>query len=219
MKTIQDQLAEKTYRELSAPNKPSSRSRVWQATEGYRFLVQWTNLVLLEILIRLFTKTLPKSEYRLKAQLDDAVRSSVANMEEGWKRANTSEYLQFLGYCQGSLEEVKGDIRRCLQNGFLRSIIGSNLASLGIDLKEWKTWCGSPLNSSKILYFPLKGSKGLLKDLKENNLTFEIFMELINKTDYLLRTLVSSLERKLSSDQKHYQVEKARIRNAGKTPS
>ena len=39
----------------------------------------------------------------------------------------------------------------------------------------------------------------------------DLFIELINKTDYLLRVLVQSLEKKLAEDQKYYQVEQARI--------
>ena len=41
----------------------------------------------------------------------------------------------------------------------------------------------------------------------------EIFIELINKTDYLLRALVSSLEKKLNQDQKAWQIEKSRIKS------
>lgn len=37
-------------------------------------------------------------------------------------------------------------------------------------------------------------------------------MELINKTDWLLRRLVESLEKKLDRDKKFYKVEQARIK-------
>ena len=185
--------------ELESAKKPQSRSRVWKTAQGYKFLVQWSNLILLRILIRKFTETLPKSEYRSKIQTDDAARSAVANLEEGWKRATTKEYLNFLSFSQGSLEEVKGDIERWLQDGFLKSKPGSRLSDLGIDLKSWNLWARNPLNSSKLLYFPLKSSKGNYRNLKEikgKDLTYEIFIELINKTDYLLRRLVQSLEKK-----------------------
>ena len=199
-------------KELQMPIKATSSSRTWTDPYGYRFLVQWTNLVLLEILVRKFTSTLPRSEYRLKAQLDDAIRSCVANLEEGWKQATTSDYLTFLGYTQGSLEEVQGDIRRNLQNGFLISTPTSSIDKLGIDLTSWKTYCANPINSSKFLYFPLTDGKGILKELKGEELTYEIFHELINKTDYILRNLVISLETKLTHDGKYYEIEKARIR-------
>lgn len=39
--------------------------------------------------------------------MDDEARSVKRNIEEGWKRSTTSEFLQFLGYSQGSLEELR----------------------------------------------------------------------------------------------------------------
>lgn len=211
--------------------QPLNKSRVWKDPEGYKYLVQWSNLVLLRFLVRKLTDNLPKREYRRKAQLDDAGRSCVRNLEEGHKRATTSEYVQFLGYTQGSLEEVKGDSWELTEDGFLKSKPGSSLAEIGIDLGDFHRALLSynhPVASSKT---PLKDPKGNLKDVKgkwefrpltvlyppsarvrAEDLTYEIFIELINKTDWLLRKLVESLERKLASGQKFYQVERARIR-------
>lgn len=222
--------------ELTRPVKPkSSCSRTWEDPEGYRYLIPWSNAVLLRYLVRVLTGGLPKSEYRRKAQLDDAARSVVRNIEEGFKRATTSEYLDFLGYSQSSLEEVKGDIRELTEDGFLKSRRGSSLADLGIDLGDFNKalrgnkgrgyrtakdpkggnelkddrghtkgghWDYTPIN---VLYPPLKG-------IHAEDLTYEMFLELINKTDWNLRQLVVSLERKLSGEQKFYKVEQARIR-------
>lgn len=41
-----------------------------------------------------------------------------------------------------------------------------------------------------------------------------MFMELVNKTDWLLRKLVESLELKSAGERKGYQVEKARVRDS-----
>lgn len=189
----------KTVWELAQPSKPQSRSRIWKTPQGYKFLVQWSNLVLLRVLIRKVTAGLPRSEYRLKAQADDAARSNVANLEEGWKRPTTGEYLTFLGYSQASLEEVKGDAERMFQDNYLQSIPESNLKDVGVDLGKWHHWCRDPLNSSKILYFPLEDNRGNYRSLKEirgEDITYEMLIELINKTDWLLRKLVESLEKK-----------------------
>lgn len=167
-------------------------TRQWKHPEGYKYLAPWTNAVFLRFLIRKLTGGLPQSEYRSKNQLNDAARSVVANIEEGYKRSTTKEYLDFLGFSQGSLEEVKGDVKRFYQDGFLKSKQGSSLADLSIDLKEIK----GLLEDSKgeipldILYSPLISLKG-------SDITFEMLMELINKTDYLLRQLTGSLEKKL----------------------
>lgn len=204
-------LIEKTYRELSAPKKPLQRSRIWQDPKGYQYLAVWQNAALLRVLIRKFTLTLPLSERRLKAQLDDAARSQKRNIEEGWKRPTTSEYLNFLGYAQGSLEEVKGDIRDAKTDGFLRVKEGSSLRDIGIDLNIFKgpnkgQARGEPTDPGHPYAKPLA-------TLNPHTLTYEMFIELINKTDYLLRALVQSLEKKLSASQKAYQIGQERLKD------
>lgn len=181
-KTVSEQLVEKTLKELSAAEKPQQNSRIWQESEGYQRLGAWQNAALLRVLIRLFTKgCLPRSEYRLKAQLDDAARSVKRNIEEGWKRPTTKEYLTFLGYSQASLLPSK-------PLSTLKDTLNIDLrVTKGIDIK------GEPTEPTHPYYQPLT-------TLKSSTLTYEIFLELINKTDWLLRKLVESLERKLQED-------------------
>lgn len=201
------------------------------------YLVSWSNSVLLRFLIRLLTSSLPKSEYRRKAQLDDAGRSVVRNQEEGFKRSTTKEYSDFIGFSQGSLEEVKGDIRELTEDKFLRTKPGSSLASIGLNLKDLNTAL-KPKQSLISRGLENKGRleefKGNLKDIsgqesflyqpltilypplakvRAENLSYEIFLELINKTDYNLRVLVESLEKKLNDEKKGYQIEQARIKD------
>ncbi|MDO8512776.1 MAG: four helix bundle protein [bacterium] len=285
----------KTFWLLAKPEKPEQKSRTWTDPEGYKFLVQWSNTVLLRYLIRKLTDILPHlsyyktfsgkpvsplsrplpssshpltsstvpipssnnplsshsvpipssinplsshsvpipssnnpltsftgparpSEHRRKAQLDDAARSVVRNIEEGYKRATTKEYIDFIGYSQGSLEEVKGDIIELAQDKFLKTRAGSSLSDLHIDLGQLnKALKGNkPANSknepSKFEYHPLEILYPPLNNISGTELTVEQFIELINKTDYLLRKLVESLELKLNNDHKFYQVERARIK-------
>ena len=230
--TISQQLAEKTMKELSSSNlfyNPlKSTSRSWTDPEGYKYLVPWSNAVLLRFFVRRFTESLPKSEYRRKSQVDDAARSVVRNIEEGFKRTTTGEYLQFVGYSQGSLEEVKGDIRELAEDKFLSSKPGSSLMGIGINLGDFNKGLRenkgnikdskghlpssnaplssfkSPLNSFKpplrdFTYRPLTVLYPPLNNFQVSDLTYEIFIEIINKTDWLLRQLVQSLERKLGN--------------------
>ena len=211
-KTIVEELIEKTMRELAQPKGPKSRSRVWTDPEGYRYLVPWSNAALLRFLIRHLTSGLPKSEYRRKSQVDDAARSVVRNIEEGYKRATTSEYLQFIGYSQGSLEEVKGDIRELTEDGFLRTTPGSSLAGIGLDLGSFnKALKGNKGKLKDFTYRPLTVLYPPLAKVRAGDLTYEVFLELINKTDWNLRKLVESLEKKLEDGQMYWKVEQARI--------
>lgn len=211
-KTISQQLAEKTLRELEETKGPQNNSRSWTDPEGYKYLVPWSNSVLLRFFIRRFTESLPKSEYRRKSQVDDAARSVVRNIEEGFKRTTTGEYLQFIGYSQGSLEEVKGDVRELAEDKFLASKPGSSLAGIGINLGEFNMGLRDVKGNIKDAKGPLPSSNNPLKDftyrpltllypplnnVRVPDLTYEIFIELINKTDWLLRKLVESLEIKL----------------------
>lgn len=212
-KQVIQQQIQKTLKELATLKKPLQKSRVWQDPKGFEYLGVWQNSALLRVLIRVWTKgCLPRSEYRLKAQMDDEARSVKRNIEEGWKRPTTAEYLQFLGYSQASLEELKGDIRDTKVDGFLPSQPLSTLKStLNIDLgvtkgpSKGQSW-GEPTEPSHPYFKPLT-------TLNPHTLTYQIFLELINKTDYLLRSLVISLEKKLNSDRLGYQVEKARIKS------
>lgn len=63
----------------------------------------------------------------------------------------------------------------------------------------------NPLNSYNFGYAPVD-------NFDPSQLTYEMLIELINKTDWNLRQLVASLESKLDSDQKSYQLDRARIR-------
>ena len=83
--SISQQLVEKTLRELEETKNPQNNSRAWKDPEGYKYLVPWSNAVLLRFFVRKFTESLPKSEYRRKSQIDDAARSVVRNIEEGFK--------------------------------------------------------------------------------------------------------------------------------------
>ncbi len=250
---IVKQLIDKTFSELAKAEEPIEQSRISNTPNGYVHLITWSNANLLRVLVVKFTTNLSKSFYRLKSQIDDAARSVIANIEEGFSRPTTSEYLNFLGFSQASLIEVKGDIERSRQDGILKSISGTNLVTLGINLSEWHTalkksviskpfkgvyrnleevnkekqynkFLQNPLNSSnnspEIYTAVADGTPSTFKfnylpvdSLQTNNLTYEIFIELINKTNWHLRRLVESLENKLNRDQKFYQVEKARLRS------
>lgn len=230
--------------EIETPIRPSPRSRQSQAPNGYIFLVAWGNACLLRILMtkwfkwyRGIYKINPKLLDRLEAQTLDALRSTIANIEEGFARPTTIEYLTFLGYAQASLIESKGDGQRMAQDGLLAPKPGSKLGDLGIDLRNWHTTLKKSVISAKFLQSPLSSSKsplaslkGTYRNLKESpvksfsfgyppvddfdpsKLTCEMVIELINKTDWHLRQLVVSLEEKLNQDKQYYLIEQARLR-------
>src|SRR3990167_7607428 len=199
---IIQELVDKTLRELSQEQKPQERSRISKSPNGYIFLVAWSNASLLRFLNRKFTDSLPKSEHRLKAQADDSCRSVVANIEEGFARQTTSEYISFLGYSRASLIEEKGDIQRSLQDGLLKSVPKPSLRDVEIGLDEWHEVLKKSVISNRDFKGNYRNLEEYLERVETDNLTYEIFIELINKTDWNIRKLVESLEKKMSQDKK-----------------
>ncbi|MHA2060820.1 MAG: four helix bundle protein [Candidatus Sifarchaeia archaeon] len=225
-KSIHQQLAEKTFKELgfdpktgkplsspnqspnssySPPNKKShtppfrikdleKTARQSSSGKTYKYSAVYRNSVILRLLIKKFTDSLnPKKHHRLISQLDSAARSVVANIREGYVRPKSSDYSTFLGYSQGSLEEVRGDIEDAKDDGLIKSKPDSNLKSLDIFLKP-------PPNVSPSDH--LRELKRKIREIKSEDLTCEIFIEIINKTDWLLKRTVEGLDKKIISDEK-----------------
>lgn len=87
---------------------------------GYRSLRTWQQANELFELTEKFVATLPlrhpkTNQYLtdLKDQMVRSARSVVRNIEEGYTRTSTKEYLSFLGFSAGSLEELIGDLKYC----------------------------------------------------------------------------------------------------------
>lgn len=221
---VAKELAEKTYRDLGLDSKtgkplkspktssgspkislkslsPAVEKTLRQSPKGksYRFSAVYRNGVVLQLLVKKFTSSLDRKKcYRFISQLEAAIRSFVANIREGYKRPTTKECLDFYGYAHASLEEVRGDIEDARDDGLLPSRPGSSLRDLGIELRPTPY---NPLRSPKISYDPLRDLKRVIGEIKSEELTYEIFIELINKTDYLTRRAVEGLQEKMARDE------------------
>ncbi len=51
----------------------------------------------------------------LKDQMIRSARSVVRNIEEGFRRTTTKEYINFLGFSAGANEELLGDFQYCIK--------------------------------------------------------------------------------------------------------
>lgn len=239
---IAGKLAAKTYQELGLDPKtgkllPAGKSgrivgndtygnRQAKSTQGYKASASWQTASLLRDLGLLFSRDLPSKEFRRRSQLEDALRSMVANIEEGWARPTTKEFLDFLGFSQGSLAEVRGDIERLHSDGLLKSetgIYGNRRENTGSPL----TRAGIPTPSRDLPYPPVNsrrkptGVDGKLreytclagrragKEIKAGDLTYEAFAELVNKTDFLLKRQVEGLRQKIQRDEKNRKLKAA----------
>lgn len=80
---------------------------------GYRNLLTWKQANDLFLLTEEFVKSLPYSERDPADHMIRSARSVVRNIEEGYARTTTKEYISFLGFSAGSLEELIADYKHC----------------------------------------------------------------------------------------------------------
>lgn len=84
---------------------------------GFKNLLTWQQADEIYKKTKILASKLPKRHpktnqfmNRLIDHLVDSARSVKRNIEEGHKRTTTSEYIEFLGFSLGSLEELHGDL-------------------------------------------------------------------------------------------------------------
>ncbi|MDP1722583.1 MAG: four helix bundle protein [Candidatus Gottesmanbacteria bacterium] len=175
----------------------------YQSATGttYRYSAIYRNAIIFQFLIEKWLAGLDaRTHHRLITQDTDACRSMVANIGEGYARPTTVEYIQFLGYSLASLEEVATDVDHARDTALLPSRPGSGLAGIGIILKPTMPPTLS-YSSPKTTHDPLGDIKRQLGEIRREDLTYEIFVELINKTRYLYKRTVEGLWGKLSRDE------------------
>jgi len=83
---------------------------------AYKQLRTWQQANEILELTEEFVKTLPH-DAPAKSHMDRSARSTVRNIEEGFRRTTTNEYISFLGFSAGSNEELLADFAHCLKGG------------------------------------------------------------------------------------------------------
>ena len=81
-------------------------------------------------LISKITKRFEKSHMRLVSQMRDAARSAKQNIREGYKKGTAGEFGHSIRISQGSLEELKGDVDDCLEDGLISKAESDVLGNL-----------------------------------------------------------------------------------------
>lgn len=99
---------------------------------GYKNLRTWQQANEILELTEKFVTTLPKNHPKTNQAMADvadhmlrSVRSVVRNIEEGFKRTTTKEYISFLGFSAGSLEELLADFEYCVKGGLGDAAMGN----------------------------------------------------------------------------------------------
>lgn len=170
-----------------------------QSLQGYKASAYWQTASLLRDLIQLYLAIIPSNQFRRKTQLEDAARSMVATIEEGWARPSTKEYLDYLGFAQASLTEVRGDMERLHTDGYLKT---GKFSISTPSLKFPYPPVNSRLNPVKYGELRERLREYMGQEIRAENLTYEVFVEFVNKTDYLLKKVVFGLQEKIIKKEK-----------------
>lgn len=96
---------------------------------GYKYLIVWRNASELRKRVYDITKVFPAREMRRVSQMSDAARSVKQNIQEGHPKS-TAEFIRFLGFSQGSLAELSGDLEDCFEDGLISELEFSELNEL-----------------------------------------------------------------------------------------
>jgi len=87
--------------------------------ESFKDLAVWQRAVQLTVAVYKLTSSFPPSEqFGLTSQMRRAAVSVASNIAEGYGRATTGEYLQFLGHARGSNCEIQTQLIISRELGF-----------------------------------------------------------------------------------------------------
>jgi four helix bundle protein len=106
---------------------------------------------------------------RLVRQINDSSESTFANMAEGFGRGTQEEFITFLGYAIGSLDETQSHLCAAYDRGFFDKDTFANLWSEGIEIRKMT------VAFIRSMVLPRGGVRTLGKPKSWSNQTWEIY--------------------------------------------
>jgi len=104
-------------RRLKMAKKGDERQK--RKPRGHEKMIVWQNIDRLDIMVQRILKGMPKYEFKMKSQIDNASDSVGANFVEGYYSGSLAEYLRFLHYSKRSLAELRERVRRVKRKGYI----------------------------------------------------------------------------------------------------
>ena len=110
-----------------------------------------------------------KTDRRLVSQINDSSESVMSNIAEGFGRGTQGEFIQFLGYSLGSLDETRSHLVAAYDREYLEKDEYAELFSFGTGIrKQTVAFIGSMVK-------PGSGVKHLRKQKNWNDQVWEIY--------------------------------------------
>ena len=83
-------------------------------------LLVWKMADELDKIVQKILKQIPKNEYKLRSQIDNASDSIGSNITEGHYSGLVTEFVRFLRYSRRSCGELQERVRRVLRKGYIK---------------------------------------------------------------------------------------------------
>jgi four helix bundle protein len=90
------------------------------------------------------------NDYRMKDQLRGSVGSVMDNIAEGFERHSRLEFINSLSFSTGELGELKSQLYRCLDNGYIAQGLFNELYNLADEISKMITSFIRYLNRTNI---------------------------------------------------------------------
>jgi four helix bundle protein len=108
-------------------------------------------------------------DQRLVVQINDSSESVMANMAEGFGRGTQEEFITFLGYALGSLDETQSHLCAAYDRGYLPKDVFGSLWSEGIEIRKLT------VGFIRSMVMPRGGVRTLRKTPSWSNKVWEIY--------------------------------------------
>ena len=100
---------------------------------GHKRLIVWNNVEEInEAIYNRLLSMIPKTQFKLRDQIDRATSSIGANLVEGYYSGSTKEFIKFLNYSRRSLAELDFWIDHCKIKGYITTSLCSSIKDLVI---------------------------------------------------------------------------------------
>jgi four helix bundle protein len=111
-------------------------------------------------------------DQRLCVQINDSSESVMANMAEGFGRATQQEFITFLGYAMGSLDETNSHLCAAYDRGYLSQDEFGSLWNEGIAIRKMT------IGFIRSMILPRGGVRSQTKSPSWSNQVWEIYERL-----------------------------------------
>jgi four helix bundle protein len=117
-KTSKHYMADKAT-PTSKVKKPQKKGNTKVTFTDHKKTLVWQSIDDLDTIVQDLFKKVPRNEYKIHSQIDNAFDSTGANFVEGYYSGFLPEYIRFLTFSRRSLGELQERVRCILRKGYI----------------------------------------------------------------------------------------------------